>query len=204
MEEVKKVVLTGAAASDMSGGVKKDKKTRAKKSQQGGTTIIKDVTPNGVSVQGVSSTQSYAASSASPEPNTWLKYPEHSPVPPIIKPNINTSHTGGTIKHIKVELKKKSHTRKVQLQPKKIDTPKTTLHKKSQTKKSRKVTLGVSTLHKRMVKAKKLTKKAKDMPIEKLREQLIQKKLIKSTSKAPESVLRQIAADAQIVAGKAL
>ena len=33
---------------------------------------------------------------------------------------------------------------------------------------------------------------------------LIQKKLIKSTSKAPESVLRQIAADAQIVAGKAL
>jgi hypothetical protein len=55
-----------------------------------------------------------------------------------------------------------------------------------------------------MIKANKLTKKAKDMPIEKLKEQLIQKKLIKSTSKAPESVLRQIAADAQIVAGKAL
>jgi len=203
-EEVKKVILTGTAASDMSGGLKKDKKSRTKKTQQGGTTIIKDVTPNGQQVQGVSSTQSYATSSASPEPKTWLKYPEHAPIPPTIKPVINTSQTGGTIKHIKVELKKKLHTKKVHLRPKKVEAPKSLPHKKSQTKKSRKVTVGVSTLHKRIIKANKLTKKAKDMPIEKLKEQLIQKKLIKSTSKAPESVLRQIAADAQIVAGKAL
>ena len=42
------------------------------------------------------------------------------------------------------------------------------------------------------------------MPLDKLREHLIQKKLIKATSKAPESILRQIAADSQIVAGKSL
>jgi len=42
------------------------------------------------------------------------------------------------------------------------------------------------------------------MPLDKLKEELVKKKLIKPTSKAPESVLRQIAADAQIVAGKAL
>jgi len=214
-EEVKKVVLTGSAANDMSGGAKKEKKSRSKKSQDGGTIIIKDVSANGQSVQGVSSTQSYASTSSSPDPKTWLTYPAQAPVPPQIKPQINPTQThqtqynvptqtGGTVKHIKVELKKKSHTKKVHLQPKKVDVPKTTTQKKSQTKKSRKVTLGVSSLHKRLTRAKKMTKKAKEMPIEKLREHLIQKKLIKPTSKAPESVLRQIAADAQIVASKSL
>jgi hypothetical protein len=47
-------------------------------------------------------------------------------------------------------------------------------------------------------------KKVKEMPLDKLKEELLKKKLIKSTSKAPESVLRQIATDAQIVEGKAL
>lgn len=214
-EEVKKVVLTGSAANDMSGGIKKEKRSRSKKSQEGGTIVIKDVSINGQSVQGVSSSQSYASTSGSPDPKTWLNYPAQAPVPPQIKTQMNPTQspqsqynvptqTGGTVKHIKVELKKKSQTKKVHLQPKKTDVPKTTTPKKTQTKKSRKVTLGISSLHKRLNRAKKMTKKAKEMPIEKLREHLIQKKLIKPTSKAPESVLRQIAADAQIVASKSL
>jgi hypothetical protein len=213
--EVKNVILTGAAAQDMAGGVKKEKKSRSKKVQQGGTTIIKDVSTNGQAVQGVSSTQPYVSNAGSPNPNTWLGSTQQTLIPPPIKPLLNPtnslttqynipSQTGGTIKHIKVELKKKIHTKKVHLQPKKVEAPKSTTHKKSHTKKSRKVTLGIRNLHKRMTRAKKMTRKAKDMPIDKLKEQLIQKKLIKSTSKAPESVLRQIAADAQIVAGKAL
>jgi hypothetical protein len=55
-----------------------------------------------------------------------------------------------------------------------------------------------------MTRAKKMQKTVKEMPLDKLKEELIKKKLIKLTSKAPESVLRQIAADAQIVEGKAL
>jgi hypothetical protein len=55
-----------------------------------------------------------------------------------------------------------------------------------------------------MTRAKKMHKKVKETPLDELKKQLIAKKLIKPTSKAPESVLRQIAADAQIVAGKAL
>ena len=77
--------------------------------------------------------------------------------------------------------------------------------KKSETrKKNRKVLLGVSSLHKRMTRAKKMHKKVKEMPLDKLREELISKKLIKSTSKAPEAILRQIATDAQIVDSKSL
>jgi hypothetical protein len=42
------------------------------------------------------------------------------------------------------------------------------------------------------------------MPLEKLKELLVSKKLIKANSKAPESILRQIAADSQLVANKIL
>jgi hypothetical protein len=216
--EIKSINITGGAVADYTGGSKKEKRSRTKKNQQGGSEITKDITSNGLSVQSNPSTQSYAASAASPNPNTWLKYPVNSPVPPTIQPQIRNisvstpppqalnppSQTGGNTKQIRVELKKKTATKKVHLQPKKVEAPKTTSLKKHQTKKSRKVTLGVSSLHKRMIRAKKMTKKAKDMPIEKLKEHLIKHKLIKHTSKAPESVLRQIAADSQIVAGKAL
>ena len=126
--------------------------------------------------------------------------PPAVPHPPPIHPQLGG---GADTKIIKVELKKRAQTKKVQLQPKKADAP-VKGAKKAQTKKSRKITLGIKSLHKRMDRAKKMTRKVKEMPLEKLREQLIQKKLIKTTSKAPESVLRQIAADAQIVAGKAL
>ncbi len=114
--------------------------------------------------------------------------------------------TGGgstSDKHIKVELRKHTTHKKIHLNPKNNDAPKQ-IHKKEKTKKARKVTVGVTTLHKRMTRAKKLRDKVKDMPIDKLKEELIKKKLIKPTSKAPESVLRQIATDAHIVAGKAL
>ena len=82
--------------------------------------------------------------------------------------------------------------------------PLRTAAKKSQTKKSRKITLGIAQLHKRMTRAKKVQHKIKAMPIETLKKLLIEKKLIKSTSKAPESILRQIAADSQIMDGKSL
>ncbi len=125
--------------------------------------------------------------------------------PPVLQSQQPQQQTGGNAsdKHIKVELRKHTTHKKIHLNPKNNDAPKQ-IHKKEKTKKARKVTVGVTTLHKRMTRAKKLRDKVKDMPIDKLKEELIKKKLIKPTSKAPESVLRQIATDAHIVAGKAL
>ncbi len=51
---------------------------------------------------------------------------------------------------------------------------------------------------------KKIITHAKELPLEKLKKHLIDKKLIKPNSKAPESVLRQIYADSVIVGKKAL
>ena len=202
------VTISGGAASDLSGG--KRKRTYTKKQAGGDINAVK----------GVESTSSIALTAASPNSQTWLK-PITNPVPPQIHPvpsripvvapvvapvqvsipKVATVQQGGTTKHIRVELKKKIDTKKVHLNPKK---PEKHVSKKHQTKKSRKITLGVVSLHKRITHAKKLHKKVKEMPIEVLKEKLVKAGLIKSTSKAPESVLRQIAADAAVVKNKAL
>ncbi len=209
MSEIKTVNIQGSAVAalpESSGGNQPKKTRRNKKNQQGGSSeSVRGVASVMNVVKGIESNSSIASTAASPNSNTWLKYPQNAPVPPVMKSFVHASHIpsspdkvaaptnqyavqqGGT-KQIKVELKKKTNTKKVQLQPKKV----------------RKVTLGVSSLHKRMTRAKKLHKNIKDMPIDKLKEQLIKKGLIKTTSKAPESVLRQIASDAEVVAKKAL
>jgi hypothetical protein len=227
---IKQVVLTGGAAVEFTGGsVKKERKsTRSKKAQNGGSTTAAASSSVPPLVPSMVTTLQQGAMLSAPTPvgpppritGADLSQVAHRLLPPStnqLRP-IQPPHQqqqqqqqqqagGADTKIIKVELKKKQQTKKVQLQPKKVDAPvKGTLHgaKKAQTKKVRKITLGIKALHKRMDRAKKMTRKAKEMPLEKLREHLIQKKLIKPTSKAPESVLRQIAADAQIVAGKAL
>lgn len=219
MSDIKSISITGGAAADIS-GIKKRRSTK-KKQEGGNDEAIRGVSPIINAVKGVESTTSMAATAANPNSNTWLKYPINSPVPPQIipapshvpsspdrsaAPTGQYAHAGGKShtdhKSIRVELKKKGVTKKVHLNPKKSDAPKQ--GKKHQTKKSRKVTLGISTLHKRITRAKKLHKNAKEMPLDALKAKLIKGGLIKANSKAPESVLRQIAGDAEVVAKKAL
>ena len=204
MSETKTVTISGSAATELSGGRKK--RTYTKKQAGGDIHAVK----------GVESPSAIALTAASPNSNTWLKpitnpiTPQIQPVPshipvvaPISIPKVEIVQQGGATKHIRVELKKKSDSKKVHLNPKKPEVLKHA-SKKHQTKKARKITLGVVSLHKRITHAKKLHKKVKDMPIEVLKEKLIKGGLIKASSKAPENVLRQIAADAAVVKNKAL
>jgi hypothetical protein len=213
MSEIKSVSITGGAAADMMGGPKR-RRGATKKRQDGGTNEpIHGVSGVMTAVKGVESPSPLAATAAAPNSNTWLKYPAGAPVPPAVTPEpskipvlapvaAQQQQQGGT-KHVKVELKKKAVTKKVHLNPKKAH-PEHKSSKKHQTKKVRKVTIGVSSLHKRITRAKKVHKVVKDMPIDKLKERLIKGGLIKPTSTAPETVLRQIARDAEIVKNKAL
>ena len=202
MSDTKTVTISGGAAADITGS--KRKRTYTKKQTGGDIHAVK----------GVESPSSVAQAAGSPNSNTWLK-PITNPMPPQIRPvpsytpsvsvptvpKVETVQQGGATKHIRVELKKKSDSKKVHLNPKK---PEKQVSKKNQTKKARKITLGVVSLHKRITHAKKLHKKVKEMPIEVLKEKLVKAGLIKPSSKAPESVLRQIAADAAVVKNKAL
>jgi hypothetical protein len=103
----------------------------------------------------------------------------------------------------KVELRKTQPSKKVQLHSKKPIVAAKSAHKHGQ-KKTRKIVLGLVSLQKRQTRAKKISEKMKEMPIDRLRKQLIEQGLIKPSSKAPESILRQIAADSQIVGGNGL
>jgi hypothetical protein len=109
---------------------------------------------------------------------------------------------------LKVELRNRHTSKKVHLKPKKLsdETPHTSSdsanHRKTQ--KARKITLGISSLRKRVTQAKKIRDRVKEVPIDKLREQLIEKGLLKKGNKTPDAIVRQIAADAQIIIGKSL
>jgi len=216
-EQVKSIQLTGEAARALTG--QKPKRASSTRKKQDGGNMLRGVSENGMSVKGVENTG--IANAGSPHPSSWLSYssttkliPPHpqpvmnrAPTPPELSaaPTLQYKAQGGEskdTKSIKVELKKSTSAKKVKLQPKKAEAKSSV--KKSQTKKSRKITLGVAQLHKRMTRAKKVHHAVKAMPIDKLKKLLIEKKLIKSTSKAPESILRQIAADSQIMEGKSL
>ena len=221
MSDIKTVSISGNAAADMSGG--KRRRSTKKRQDGGADETVRGVSPIMNAVKGAESSSSVATNAASSNSNTWLKYPAGAPVPPKINFAPEPSHipsspdksaaptgqyaqAGGKThsdhKQVKVELKKKTTAKKVHLNPKKAEGPKHS--KKHQTKKVRKVTLGVSTLRKRITHAKKLHKEVKEMHIDKLKDKLIKGGLIKANSKAPESVLRQIAEDAALVKNKAL
>jgi hypothetical protein len=222
MSEIKTINISGDAAKDMGAKRGGNRRGTKKNQQQGGFEEVRGTSQVINLVKGVES-QSIASNAASPNSTTWLK-PPTGPQPPIIRPIMNANpvapsqsaaptaqYTGSTLvggsattKQIKVELKKKSSAKKVHLNPKKTEAPKSQLSKKHHTRKVRKVSLGVSSLHKRITRAKKLHKNIKEMPLEKLKDKLIKGGLIKANSKAPETVLRTIAADAEVVAKKAL
>ena len=101
----------------------------------------------------------------------------------------------------KVELRKAPPSKKVQLHSKKPGQKHVVMKPK---RKTRKIVLGLVSLERRQTRAKKISQRMKEMPIETLKKQLVEQGLIKTGSKAPESILRQIAADAQIVGGNGL
>lgn len=194
MSDIKSITISKQAAADMIGGMLPAKRRgRTKKNTQGGDSFEQPATTQIIKID------------STPLPKLPLpSSPPPSTTPPVEAPVSATQGGSSTIKPIRVELKRKQETKKVQLQPKKALEPVKSLKKVHGTRKQRKVSLGISTMHRRLTRAKKMQTRVKEMPIEKLKQQLIDKKLIKSTSKAPEMVLRQIAEDAQLLASKAL
>ena len=232
MEEIKTVNISGGAAEAITGGKKRrqtKKKQEGGQDIRGVSPVMEAV--KGIESGSVASTAgsansktwlAYPQGAPVPPKINFAPAPSHIPSSPdrSAAPTGQYTVSGGkhsdqkhsdqkngdqthsNQKHVKVELKKKTTAKKVHLNPKKAEPHKTT--KKHQTRKIRKVTLGVSTLHKRITRAKKLHKKVKEMPIDELKQKLIKGGLIKVTSKAPEHVLRQMAADAEVVKNKAL
>ena len=210
MSEYKAVKITGGAVADFQGG--KRVRTRKQKSKGGAdepmepedhtfknasiTKIVGGATMM-APVGGATMMAPVTPPVAAPSMQNIASLTPNSIQTPLLQPQQHQQQQQqqqGGVKQIKVELKKKHQSKKVKLHPKREISK-----VNGQIKKTRKFVLGVSSFHKRMKRAKKMQHTVKAMPIDKLREQLINAKLIKKTSKAPESILRQIAEDSQLV-----
>ena len=193
-EEFKAITITGAAAADL-GLKKRVRRTRksggAEEDTNSAPPLPPQIAPIVKKIGGAHELMP-ASTLVAPSLTSQQSVVESLPVSAPVQ--------GGTRK-ISVELKKKLLSKKVTLNPKKQDVaPKQPPH----TKKARKFILGISSMHKRVTRAKKIHHTLEQMPLEQLRKELIASKLIKPTSKAPEAILRQIAKDSQLVGKKIL
>lgn len=197
-EEFKAITITGAAAADL-GLKKRARRTRksggADEDMNSAPPLPPQIAPIVKKIGGAHElmpASTLVAPSLTSQQSIPVQKEESLPVSAPVQ--------GGTRK-ISVELKKKLLSKKVTLNPKKQDVaPKQPPH----TKKARKFVLGISSMHKRVTRAKKIHHTLEQMPLEQLRKELIASKLIKPTSKAPEAILRQIAKDSQLVGKKIL
>jgi hypothetical protein len=211
MTEYKAVRITGGAVADLSGG-KRTRKRKVKEDPDESPSMSK---PSILleSFKNATITKVGGAAALMPVPPPTAPFPLQAPAltslrsPPMqpmqqmqqMQPQPQQSQPQQTQqtqmqggKQIRVELKK-IQSKKVKLHPKRE------VAKLKPIKKTRKFVLGVSSLHKRMTRAKKMQRTLKEIPLDKLKEQLIKANLIKKTSKAPEAILRQIAEDSQLV-----
>jgi len=194
MSDVKQVQITGGA--ELMGG----KRRRSRKGEKGSKNQTLQVQKGGNCVKGFLNPMLMNAAAPLDEafkpPMALAEVSKTVPVAAAALPS--ASQAGGST--TKVELRKAPPQKKVLLHSKK-----TVPLAKGQTKrKTRKIILGLKAMEHRMTRAKKISQRMKEMPIEQLKKQLVEQGLIKVGSKAPESILRQIAADAQIVGGNGL
>ena len=112
---------------------------------------------------------------------------------------------GGGSSDTKVILKSKvKRTAKVLLKKKEAPGPVAAAPQAKPTLKVKTRKVILKSLNKRLKKTRHAVKQAAQLPIQQVRAVLVDKGLIKATSKAPETVLRQIYSDSLIVAKKTL
>lgn len=111
-------------------------------------------------------------------------------------------------KDVKVILEKKKKVTRVVFAPtkvKKIAGPSATLAPPSKTRKvAKKIRMSLNGFGKRVTRANTIRQEAKKHTVEDLKKTLVEAKLIKADSKAPEGVLRQMYSDYMMLKNRAL
>jgi hypothetical protein len=202
--EVKQIQITGGAKEDfeaMKTG-KRKRSSRKQRKDEEPTIISKHIggTSPGtlVSLQASSVPSVPGAPQPVPVPTTGLKTNPESPAPvsALTQPAIPIGGSKPKAKLILEPAQKKKEGMK-------LAAPKDK-HAVNQTRKARKIRVSISGLGKRMTRHKKIQKEAKVVPLEQIKKKLIEVKLIKADSKAPEQMLRQMYADYETLKNKAL
>ncbi len=220
-DQVKKIQITGGAAESYMSGTKTRKKARS--------TVPKQVP----SQRGGDNSGALVQLSASHVPKALVAEPKAvvAPVTPVakaepvgvmssvVKTNPSSILAGGaksTEKTVKVVLAPKRKTQKVILTPAKkvvkLPPASTTEGTAAPIKKSRgkthkvarRIRVSVEGLNKKINRAKTIKKESQTLTLEKIKSELAAAGLIKKESKAPESILRQMYTDFQLLKQRAL
>lgn len=218
--DIKQIQITGGAADDFH-SIKTGRKKRSTRKQRRegsgdeGPVINATSVPRIIKQDGGTSPGTLVALQASSVPKT-PGYPEpkgvesstgmNTPAPAYKEVSLKGGEAKGEakqeVKHIKPKVVLEAPAKKTQLPKLHLTAPKA---KSTEHKKTRKmIKVSLTGLGKRMTRHKKIQKEAKALPLEKVKKILIEAKLIKPESKAPESMLRQIYADYQTLKNKAL
>lgn len=192
---IKNFTVTGAAAeSALQGGAPKRKSTSRK--QKRSDTMVGGTSP-GTLVQLNTTRAPGSEADVKPIETTGLK-PTAAPV-----------LSGGATKDVKVILAPKKKTAKVVLSKSKkkviqaVALAAATVANKTR-KVAKKIRMSISSLSNRMTRAHKIRKESKEMKIEEIKKVLKQANLIKESTKAPDSILRQMYADYLLLKNRAL
>jgi len=202
-DTIKKFRITGEAAKSLASESEPTKTRRRGRQQRGGQAPVQVSRSDAPSFTPLPP----AAAASLPAPITATS--------PVATAPPQEQHGGR--KDVKVILDKTNHkTRKLILAPKKViklppgplakgtgEAVKKHSHAKTQ-KVARRIRVSVSGLNKRVNRAKTIKKESQVMPIEKLKKELETAGLIKTGSKAPETILRQMYTDFQVLKQRAL
>ena len=175
MSDTKNIRITGGAVTEGL-GPSVGKKRRTSRKQQGGT----------------------EGNNVPPPPPLLAPAPAPAPAPTPTAAAVPTPHQN----NIPPTLRGGAKTKVVLEPPKKMAAK--LVASKSKTRKAKKIRVSLTGLGKRITRHKKIQKEARSHSIEEIKKTLVAAKLIKTESKAPESILRQIYADYQTLKNKAL
>jgi len=201
-DTIKKFRITGEAAKSLASESEPTKTRRRGRQQRGGQAPVQVSRLDAPSFTPL------------PLPPAAASLPAPATSPATVAP---PQEQHGGRKDVKVILDKTNHkTRKLILAPKKViklppgplargtgEAVKKHSHAKTQ-KVARRIRVSVSGLNKRVNRAKTIKKESQVMPIEKLKKELETAGLIKTGSKAPETILRQMYTDFQVLKQRAL
>lgn len=196
MSDIKQISLTGVAADSY---VNKGSRRRSRKNQTAGGSTQGAV----VQLQSTSSSSESSTATAIIEGVNPSRAAETAAS--VTAPTTITSQTGGKTKVILKAPTKK--TSKVVLAVSKVPVikpAKLESNNKKTRKSSKKILFSLKNLRKKLSAAKTIKKHSEEKPIEEIKKILVQAKLIKHDSKAPESMIRQIYNDYMSLKHKAL
>jgi hypothetical protein len=170
MSDVKAITIVG---SEMNGGHIERKRTRSKKQKEemGG---LSGPIPVSAPVQEAVVAPAAAAVVALPPSGAPMAAPAIIPKKIILAPKKRAT---------KIVLTRKHHVHPAAAAAAPHHRP------------ARKITLGMIGHKRRITRARRLHKESRTTPLDEIRKKLVEKGVIKETSKAPESVLRQLYAD---------